>query len=277
MVSPARISVANWRVTSASPLRESRGREKRSRFPVCAAVERVIPSTASGERPRSRSSDLAWRSVSASITPRVWRPVASSALYSKPDMPGADSYSRPIRDSFSRNAQHFLEAGLARAHPAQAVLAQALHASAARVLAQVGLGGAIVDQPPGLVVYEEQLENPGAALITRERAGLASARGEQGGVRPAPVAVLEQGLLGAVGLVRAPARRAQPPHQPLGEHAKQARGDQERLHAHLHEPHHRARLLAGLARGRTGGVESGGGGGGVVSVMPGPVRSSLPA
>src|SRR5258706_8720645 len=129
-------------------------------------------------------------------------------------------YSRLIRGSFSRNAQHFLETGFARAYPAQAVLAQALHAAAARVLAQVGLRGAVVDQAPGFVVDEQQLENPCAALIARERARLAAARGEQGGVRPAPIPVLEKGLLGAVGLVRAPARRAQPPHQPLRENAE---------------------------------------------------------
>src|SRR5207249_10265667 len=150
---------------------------------------------------------LAWRSVSASITPRVSRPVASSALYSKPDMLGADAYSRPIRDSFSRNTQHFLEAGLACAHPAQAVLAQAFHAAAARVLAQVGLGGAVVDQAPGLVVDEQQLENSGAALVARERARLATGCGEQGvvGGGAVPVPVFQQAQLGAVGLVRAPA------------------------------------------------------------------------
>src|SRR6266702_2221294 len=237
----ARTSVANWRVTSANPVRDSPGREKRSRRPDCAAAARML-STLSGARPRSRSSDLAWRSVSASITPRVSRPVASSALYSKPDMLAADApYSRLIRDSFSRHAQHFLETRFACAHPAQAVLAQALHAAAARVLAQVGLGGAVVDQAPRLVVDEEQLENSGAALIAGERARLAAARGEHGGVRPVSVPVCEEALLGAVGLVRAPARRAQPPHQPLGEHAEQARGHQERLDAHVHEPHHGAR------------------------------------
>src|ERR1700704_5118185 len=239
MVSPARTSVANWRVTSAKPLRDSPGREKRSRRPDCTAAARIL-STVSGARPRSRSSDLAWRSVSASITPRVSRPVASRALYSKPDMLAADACSRPIRDSFSRNAQHFFEAGLACAHPAQAVLAQALHAAAARVLAQVGLGGTVVDQPPGFVVDEQQLENSGAPLIARERARLAAARGEQGGVCPASVPVREQAQLGAVGLVRAPARRAQPPHQPLGEHAEQARGDQERVHGPVPQPPPRA-------------------------------------
>src|SRR5260221_12530545 len=243
MVSPARTSVANWRVTSASPLRDSPGREKRSRRPDCAAAARML-STVSGARPRSRSSDLAWRSVSASITPRVSRPVASSALYSKPDMLAVYAcapYSRLIPGSFPRNAQHFLETGFARAYPAPDVQAQALHAAAARVLAQVGLRGAVVDQAPGFVVDEQQLENPCAALIARERARLAAARGEQGSVRPAPIPVLEKGLLGAAGLVRAPARRAQPPHQPPGENAEPARGDAGRADAPAPQAHPGAR------------------------------------
>ena len=103
-----------------------------------------------------------------------------------------------------------------------------------------------MDQAPGLVVDEQQLENSGAALVARERAGLAAARGEQGGVRRASIPVLEQALLGAVGLVRAPARRAQPPHQPLGEHAEQARGDQERLDAHVDQAHHGACRVVGM-------------------------------
>ncbi len=114
------------------------------------------------------------------------------------------------------------------------------------MLAQVGLGGAIVDQAPRLVVDEEQLENPGAALIARERAGLAAARCEQGDVRSAPATVLEQIPLGAIGLVRAPAHRAQAPHQPLGEHAEQARCHQERLDAHVDQAHHRARRVVGV-------------------------------
>src|SRR5262249_27837105 len=109
-------------------------------------------------------------------------------------------------------AEYFLEAGLARLHPAHAVLAQALHALRARVVAQVGLGGAVVDQAARLVVDQQQLEDAAAPLVAGERAGLAARRGEQG-VRPAAVAVREQRALRGVGLVAAAARRAQAPHQ----------------------------------------------------------------
>src|SRR5262249_37408362 len=132
---------------------------------------------------------------------------------------------RTTRDSFARNAKHFLEAGLARAHPAHPVLAQALHALRARVVPQVGLGGAVVDEAAGLVVDEQQLEDPAAALVAGERAGLAARRGEKR-IRLAAVAVREQRALGGVGLVRLAARRAQAPHQALREHAEQARGDE---------------------------------------------------
>src|SRR4029077_8599247 len=139
----------NWRVRSASPAPDKPGREKRSPKPACFPDSR-IDSSASGARPRSRSSVLAWRSVSASMTPCFSRPPVSSALYSKPDMPGV-RYLRLTRDSFPTHAQDFLERGLAGAHPAQAVVAQALHATLTRVIAQVGFRGAIVDQAPRLV------------------------------------------------------------------------------------------------------------------------------
>ena len=43
------------------------------------------------------------------------------------------------------------------------------------MLAQVGLGGAVVDQAPGLVVDEEQLENSGASLVAGKAARVAAA------------------------------------------------------------------------------------------------------
>src|SRR5258706_5193958 len=215
---PARNRVANWRVTSDSSRRESLGRAKRSPRPRRVPTERM-PSTASGARPRSRRSDLACRSVSASITPRVSRPPASSALYSKPDI-GSGSYFRLIRDSFTGNAQHFLEAGLARAHPAQAVFAQVAHAGLTRGLGELGLRGTVVYQAPRVLVDEEQLENAAAALVPGPCARVAALRGVDGRLCPV-AAVPEQAPLGCIGGVRAPASRAQAPHQALREHAAQ--------------------------------------------------------
>src|SRR5215831_1954773 len=202
IVRPARSRVANWRVRSARPLRDRPGREKRSRTPACSAAARIA-STASGASPRSRSSVLAWRSVSASMTPRFSRPPASSALYSKPDI----GYTREL---LAAHAQHFLEAGFAGLHPAHSILPQAFHALRARVIAQVGFRGAVVDQAPRFVIDQQQLEDAAAALVARERARLASGGGVERVRRAtAPafsVAVAEQRELGGVGLVRLAAR-----------------------------------------------------------------------
>src|SRR5205085_3846975 len=78
--------------------------------------------------------------------------------------------------SGARDAQDLIERRHALADPAHAVLAQPHHSRAQRVLAQLALGGGVVDAVAKLVVGGHELVDARTALVAGEIAGAATHR-----------------------------------------------------------------------------------------------------
>src|SRR4051812_19468846 len=131
------------------------------------------------------------------------------------------------------DAHGLFQADDARFSPAHRVLSQRLHAAADRMRAQRLLRGAVMDQAAQLVVDVEQFIDAGAAAI----AGAVASRTAYGGV--IGFAVLRKRLA---------AFQAKTSHQALRADADQARGEQERLDAHVDEPRHRAHRVVRVQR-----------------------------
>ena len=114
--------------------------------------------------------------------------------------------------------------------------------------AQRVLRRAIVDQAADRVVDDEELVDAGAAAIAglvacAQPAGArtAASRGER---RSRPAARLRPRWASA----RRAARGTKRAHEPLREHAEQARREQIRLDAHVGKARHRARRVVGVQR-----------------------------
>src|SRR3954468_7300155 len=75
---------------------------------------------------------------------------------------------------FARYAHELFEARHAPGGPARAVLAQGAHAVRKRVLAQLALRRAVVDEPAQALVDGQHLVDAGAAAIARLVAGRAA-------------------------------------------------------------------------------------------------------
>src|SRR6185295_18565412 len=116
-------------------------------------------------------------------------------------------------------------------------LAQRAHASLRRVRPQALLGARAVDQRLGFLIDHEELVDPGAPYVAGVVARLAAARRVK---LLAAEALAELGEVGRAGLVRLLARRTELAHQPLRQHAEQARGKEIGLDGHVDEAGRRA-------------------------------------
>ncbi|MNF43916.1 hypothetical protein D3C84_250170 [compost metagenome] len=96
------------------------------------------------------------------------------------------------------------------------------------------LGSDTVDQAAHVVVEHHQFVDAGTPAITL----LMAVRTTTGAVkgRRAVRVHAEQRAFGGIGLVGLLAMRAKDPHQALGQHPEQGRGQQEGFDAHVHQP-----------------------------------------
>src|SRR5881275_3310713 len=255
---PARASVASCRVNSARSAAETR----RARLKVrCRRASFLATSvTETGSRCCSRSSWRMWRGVSPSRMPLRSRPPLSRAVYSNAPMvelaesrlrrfqrryasaaldPGAKgvAFAPPgqvagaAASVFARDTQHFLDRGLAPQHLDAAVIADRGRAEA-RMAVELLLGDAVVDHGAHGVIDHDELVDPGSAPI----AAAAVASGPVKRRRRLVRRQVEEPPLVLARLKRLLAIGVQHPHQPLGQHADQARGQEERLDAHVAQP-----------------------------------------
>src|SRR6266513_1277915 len=131
-----------------------------------------------------------------------------------------------------RYARQLFQAGHALNNPARAVLPQRPHAVRDRVVAQLLLRCATMDQSAQAVVDRQHFVNAGAAAVTRLVADGATQCGIYGSARRhyAGVHNLE---LSRGSHDRLPAFLAELANQALRDDSDQAGGEQKRLHAHV--------------------------------------------
>src|SRR5882757_3854653 len=224
---PERVSVASWRVNSASSVLLMLPPPLKSKLPRFCALPAATSCTYIGVRPRSRSICRTCRGVSPSISPLLLRPPASSAVYSK----------AAIGLLFDRHAQHFAERGLAGQHLVAAGLQDA-GAALARGGFQNLLGSIVVDQRLQAAIHLDDFMDAAASLVTGMTAQRAPDRLVQGHVLALRYAqLLQLAHARCIRLLALPAQRA---HQALSHQAHQRGRQLVRFHAHVAQARHRA-------------------------------------
>src|ERR1700730_1268101 len=201
-------------MNSARSARDTRARLK-ERWRLASFSATSVTET--GSSCCSRSCWRIWRGVSPARMPLRSRPPASRAFYSNAP-----------NSILARDAQYFLDGGFAAQHLDAAVVADRGRGGP-RVALDLLLRGAVVDHGAHGVVGHDQLVDARAAAIA---AGGVTSRSIQRGGGLVCLQVEEAPLVLAR-LERLLAVRAQHAHQALRQYADQARGQQERLDAHV--------------------------------------------
>src|SRR5882724_1637539 len=208
--------------------------------PAAAAAFALRSSTAVATTPLARSAATAAGRLSASISP-LTAAATERPLYAKTAI-------APLLRR-QRDAQYFLHRGGALQHFQEAGLAQSLHSLALGHFPDLRCLGTLEDDRAEILGDRHHLVERDPTLHAREVTGLAAFALEERHPTPAlgDVSIGHQVVFVALdGLL---AILADPPTQALGQDEQQRRGQQERLHAHIHEPGDGRWTIVGVQRG----------------------------